>query len=140
LKNYPDSRFYLWTLADGYMHSAQWKKAIATFQKLYDSLHPLERNNGYNEVGLCKQISHCYQYMNNPRMALEWVERGLAVPLDQESKERRKKDLDRFLTLRENLQKQLANPNYKPDSTGSNQNEPTSEPPSDQLERGGFKD
>jgi tetratricopeptide (TPR) repeat protein len=140
LKNYPDSRFYLWTLGDGYMHSGQWKKAIATFQKLYDSLHPLARNNGYNEVGLCKQISRCYQYLHNPRMALEWVERGLAVPLDLESKERRKKDLGRFLTLRENLQKQLANPNYNPDSTGANQNDNSPDPPSDRLERGGFKD
>jgi hypothetical protein len=102
----------------------------------------LERNNGYNEVGLCKQISRCYQYLNNPRLALYWVERGLAVPLDKESLERRKKDLERFASLRVNLQKQLSNTMNNPDSTGSQHSDKSdtiSDPPSNRLERGGFK-
>jgi len=108
LKSYPESRFYLWTLADGYLHSRQWRKATVEFQKLYDSLHPLKRNNGYNEVGLCKQMARCYRNLNDPRTELVWLERGLAVPLDKEAKKRREKDLERFRRLKDDLQKQLA--------------------------------
>lgn len=108
LKTYPDSRFYLWTLADGYLHSGQWKKAINTYKKLYDSLHPVPRNNGYNEVGICKQITRCYQSLDDPASALEWVDRGLAVPLDKDARERRQKDLDKFKSLKKELQAKLA--------------------------------
>jgi tetratricopeptide (TPR) repeat protein len=107
LKFYPGSRFYLWTLADGYLQSSQWNKAAVIYRQLYDSLHPLERNNGYNEVGLCKQLTKCYRQMGDPRTALEWVDRGLAVKLDQEAGERRKKDLEKFKSLKQDLQNQL---------------------------------
>jgi len=108
LKFYPGSRFYLWTLADGYLHTGQWRKAAATFQKLYDLIHAEQRNNHYNELGICKQMARCYQNIREPKLALEWVERGLALTLDDEVKERRKKDVERLISLKASLEKQLA--------------------------------
>ncbi len=114
LKSYPGSRFYLWTLADGYQHSKQWRKATIIYQQLYDSIHLLPRNNHYNELGICKQMAQCYQNLGEPGKALEWVERGLSLPLDKQVKERRQKDLDKMKILKTDLQKELANRSSTP--------------------------
>ncbi|RJP77365.1 MAG: hypothetical protein C4524_08460 [Candidatus Zixiibacteriota bacterium] len=108
LRLYPGSRFYLWTLADGYMQSGQWRRAAETYQELYDSLHPQARNNHYNEVGLCKQLARCHLRLQNYDEAMEWVERGLALPLDDTVRKRREKDMDRLKALKADIVKQAA--------------------------------
>lgn len=108
LKLYPGSRFYLWTLADGYLHTGRWKAAAEVYQKLYDSIHMLNRNNHYNELGICKQMARCYQNMQKPEAALEWVERGLALQLTDDVRKRRKNDLDRLAELKTGLQKKIS--------------------------------
>jgi tetratricopeptide (TPR) repeat protein len=108
LKLYPGSRFYLWTLADGYLHTGRWKAAAEIYQQLYDSIHLLRRNNHYNELGICKQMARCYQNMQKPEIALEWVERGLALQLSEDVRERRKNDLERLAELKISLQKKIS--------------------------------
>ncbi len=108
LKLYPGSRFYLWTLADGYLHTGRWKAAAEVYQKLYDSIHLLNRNNHYNELGICKQMARCYQNMQKPETALEWVEKGLALRLTEDVRERRKNDLARLAELKTSLQKKIS--------------------------------
>ena len=107
LKLYPGSRFYLWTLADGYKNTGQWRRAAGPFQELYDSIHLDSRNNYYNELGICKQMARCHQALKDPEKALEWVKRGLELPLQGDVKERRQKDVERLQALKINLEKQV---------------------------------
>jgi tetratricopeptide (TPR) repeat protein len=107
LKLYPGSRFYLWTLADGYKNTGQWRRAVGAYQELYDSIHRESRNNYYNELGICKQMARCHQALKNPEKALEWVKRGLELPLQGETKARRQKDLERLQQLSLELEKQV---------------------------------
>ncbi|HEX7343137.1 MAG TPA: hypothetical protein VF398_02675, partial [bacterium] len=104
---YPGSRFYLWTLADGYKNTGQWRRAAAAYQELYDTIHQDSRNNLFNELGICKQMARCYQGMKNSEKALDWVKRGLELPLQGEVKERRKKDVERLLVMKADLEKKL---------------------------------
>jgi len=107
LKLYPGSRFYLWTLADGYKNTGQWRRAAGAYQELYDLLHRESRNNYYNELGICKQMARCHQALKDPEKALEWVKRGLELPLQGDTQERRRKDVERLQALKTDLEKQV---------------------------------
>ena len=107
LELYPGSRFYLWTLADGYKNTGQWHRAAGAYQELYDSIHWDSRNNYYNELGICKQMARCHQALKDPEKALEWVKRGLELPLQGDTQERRKKDVERLQAMKADLEKQV---------------------------------
>lgn len=108
LKGYPGSRFYLWTLADGYRKSGKWLYAEQVYQQLYDSIHRLKRNNHYNEIGICRNMAYINRRLNKPKIALTWVEGALSYPLDEMVKKRRKKDLEELKKIRSDLQKQIS--------------------------------
>lgn len=114
LKIYPGSRFYLWTLADGYFQMGHLVYASQVYQQLYDSIHPLERNNYYNELGICKQMGRIYLGLNRPQEALTWINRGLSRPLDKEVKKRRKKTLEVLQDLKKQAERRLEKPAEEP--------------------------
>lgn len=105
LKSYPGSRFYLWTLADGYYQMGRLEYAAHVYKQLYDSIHPLRRNNHYNELGICKKMGYIYLGLNNPREAFIWIDRGLSLSLSREVEKRRKETIESLQELRVTAEK-----------------------------------
>lgn len=114
LKHYPGSRFYLWTLADGYFQMGRLQYAAQVYQQLYDSIHPLKRNNYYNELGICRKMGQIYLALNKPEDALTWAERGLSRPLNDFVKKRRKKTLEVLQQIKEEARKRTDRATSKP--------------------------
>ena len=108
LKIYPGSRFYMWTLADGYYKMGHLEYAGQVYKQIWDSIHPLERNNHYNELGICKKMGYIYLGLNNPEEALKWINQGLSFQLDDEVRERRKKTLEILKDLKNSAEERLA--------------------------------
>jgi tetratricopeptide (TPR) repeat protein len=107
LKDYPNSRFFLWSLANAYYKMNRFKEARKVYDQLLGSISILPRNNHYNEIGICKQLTLIEKKLNHPEEALKWAERGLSYPMDKEVSQRRKKTIDLLITLKEELSKQI---------------------------------
>lgn len=104
---FPGSHHYLWSLGKGYFKMGRLKQAAQVYQELYDSIQRRERNNHYNDVGICKQMGFIYLGMNLPEIALTWIERGLSFPLDDDVRKRREKTLKALEDLRVEVIKRL---------------------------------
>jgi tetratricopeptide (TPR) repeat protein len=100
LKKYPNSRYFLWTLANGYYKMGRLRKAIEVYQQLFDSIHSLKRNNYYNEIGIAKRMAVIYLALDQPHEALTWIQYGLNLKLNDRVKERRKKTLKQLSELK----------------------------------------
>lgn len=107
LKLYPGSHFYLWSLANGYFRIGRLRDAIQVYEQLYYSVHSQQRNNYYNELGICKQLGLIYLSLRKPEQALEWINRGLSLPADDEIRSRRKKSLQKLVEMKDQAQKQI---------------------------------
>jgi tetratricopeptide (TPR) repeat protein len=104
---YPGSHHYLWSLAQGYFHLGRLKQAAGAYERLYTSINGKQRNNHYNEVGICKQMGRIFLGLNKPEQALIWIERGLSYPLDAKIEKRRAKTLKVLEELREEAKTRL---------------------------------
>ncbi len=107
LKKYPGSRFFLWTLAAGYSRMQKLEEAAPVYIELYNSTVALERNNHYNEMGICKSLGKIYLKLNRPEEALIWIEKGLNIELDSQVLERRKETIKTLKNLDKRARKQI---------------------------------
>lgn len=72
---YPESRFFLWTLAEIYYRSGQWDAALPRFQQLLEMVRMLPENNHYNEI-------NCLLHLAEIHYQREEFERAEACALD----------------------------------------------------------
>lgn len=107
LQKYPNSRYFLWTLASGYYKSGRLRKAEGIYLRIYKSIRSLERNNHYNELGICHRMGHIYLGLNKPEDALVWIDRGLGYEINDNVKKRRKKTLATLEDLKRRAEEQL---------------------------------
>jgi len=56
LDQYPNSRFFIWGIADCYFKLEQWEKAVDVYEELLLQILNGEVNNGYNEGEIRKKL------------------------------------------------------------------------------------
>ncbi len=108
LRKYPDSRYFLWTLANGYYKMGRLRKAAEVYQQLFDSIHAQKRNNYFNEVGIARKMAIIHLALDQPQEALKWIEYGLDLRLSDRVQERRKKTLKQLSELKKIAQEKVA--------------------------------
>jgi len=70
LEQFPDTRFFLWGLADSYFKQLAYKEALKVYSQILTSLNGMSLNNGFNEIV-------CHFKMLKSQMALEAWEEAL---------------------------------------------------------------
>jgi len=90
LAHYPESRFFLWGLADTYFKMKDYKGAIGAYSRLLASVEAAPVNNGYN-AALCQvRLAHCFQVSGQQERAFQLAESMLSQPYDKSVKKRLK--------------------------------------------------
>ena len=59
-RRYPESRFFLWTLAEIYYRSEQWDAALPRYRELLEAVQVLPENNHYNEINCLLHLAEIH--------------------------------------------------------------------------------
>lgn len=90
LARYPESRFFLWGLADTYFKMKDYKGAIGAYSRLLASVEAAPVNNGYN-AALCQvRLAHCFQVTGQNERAYAAAESMLSASYEKAVKKRLK--------------------------------------------------
>jgi tetratricopeptide (TPR) repeat protein len=101
---YPESRFFLWGLADTYFAKGDYQQAVDHFEKLIVSIQRGKINNGYNETICRLKIGTSLYRMKQLEAALH----EFIVLLDRKLDKRTARRLKKELRSAEDLKKQCA--------------------------------
>ena len=96
----PDSRFFLWPLAEAQFQKGGYEQAIATFSKLLASVQSEKENNGYNEILIQWKLAQCYYGLGDGPAARAACETLLSIHPDKEVRNRadeKKKEAEKLL-------------------------------------------
>jgi tetratricopeptide (TPR) repeat protein len=73
LETFPQSRFFLWPLAEAQFRKGNYQRARISFQRILGSLATESPNNHYNEIVLYWKLAQCHHHLGDEdktRMAL----------------------------------------------------------------------
>lgn len=96
LKNFPDSRFFLWGAAKSSFAAKNFKTSIEYFQQLLESITNAIPNNHYNEYICRVKLIECFLETNNKQQAKNQIDCLKFLILSPEIKKRLKKQRKRF--------------------------------------------
>ena len=105
---FPESRFFLWPLAEVYFKSGAYSESIGIYQRILNSLSEAPHNNHYNEVVCHLHIAEAYFATQRYEVAASHCRSLLQLPLDDEVRTRAKKKIKRALKLQEECDKKTA--------------------------------
>jgi tetratricopeptide (TPR) repeat protein len=100
LEFFPNSRFFLWPLAEAQFQKRDYEQAITVFSKLLASVQNGKENNGYNEILIQWKLAQCYYRLGDKRAARSACEMLLSTHADKEVRNRadeKKKKAEKLL-------------------------------------------
>ncbi|HEX9974978.1 MAG TPA: tetratricopeptide repeat protein, partial [bacterium] len=111
-RHYPDSRFFLWALADTYLKLEQYDDAVAIYQQLLITIQKQTVNNLYNELVLHYQMASAYTAQQKYENALEHCEMILEKKISGKIEEQFGSRFDKTKKMHQNCLKKLASQSY----------------------------
>jgi hypothetical protein len=100
LAAFPQSRFFIWPLAEALFRSGRFGEAEAAYAKLNDSRTGLLEDNGYNRVVILWKMAQCADKTGERAKVIDYSRQALQVTVQPEVAERAGKKLEqcrRFL-------------------------------------------
>ncbi len=88
LTRFPNSRFYLWPLADALFLNQQYESAIQVYTTLLQSVSSEKVNNHYNEIVLYLKLGKCYYQLEDYEKAFNACMQALNIEPDEEVRDR----------------------------------------------------
>ncbi len=101
---HPDSRFFLWPLAEALLRQQQYASALKQFKRILQSIQTVSYNNHYNEIVLWLKCAQCYKALGKNEKAIEACNKVLAIQPAKEVKKRAKDEKEKAKTLLQSLQ------------------------------------
>ncbi|MBN2410410.1 tetratricopeptide repeat protein [candidate division KSB1 bacterium] len=99
LAHFPNSRFYLWPLADAQFLNKQYESAIQTYTALLQSVSLEKVNNHYNEIVLYLKLGKCYYQLEDYEKAFNACMQVLNIEPDEEVRDRAKEKKQQAIKL-----------------------------------------
>ncbi len=90
LARFPESRFFLWPLAEALFRDKKYDQALPVYEKILNSLHDIQPNNHYNEIVLHWKLAQCAEQLGSVDKAAEHCRQVLALTPDEEVRDRSK--------------------------------------------------
>ncbi len=90
LQQFPQSRFFLWPLAEAEFKKGDYVSAIADYEKLLKSIQSEKINNHYNEIVIHWKLAQAYRQLGNHDRARQHCRWLLALQPDEFVRERAK--------------------------------------------------
>ncbi len=106
-QRYPESRFFLWALADTYMKLKQYDNAVGIYQQLFTTVQQQTGNTLYNQLVLHYKMASAYMARQNYAIALEHCEKILENDISGRIKDQFGSRLDNTKKMRNRCLKQL---------------------------------
>lgn len=94
LERFPNARSFLWPLCALQYHTGRFRECIGSAQELVDQYLVLPRNNGYDIVGLYKRMADAAMKLDDQEAVLRFCAAGLAASMTNDTRERRRRDLE----------------------------------------------
>jgi len=88
LKRYPESRYFLWGLADTYFKAKRYTAAASFYQRILASVRSEAFNNHYNEVVCLVKLSYCALKNGENETAFKRADAALGLPLEKPERKR----------------------------------------------------
>jgi len=88
LLHFPESRFFLWPLAESLFRHQEYAEAREVYEILLTSVQAAKPNNHYNEIVLHWKLAQCEQALGRPSAAQSHARRVLELTPDEEVRDR----------------------------------------------------
>lgn len=81
LKDFPESRFFLWCMADSYFKKRDYENALVYYQKILESILVESYNNHYNEI-ICRQrLASCFYFVAQYELSINQCDKIFLLSL-----------------------------------------------------------
>jgi len=107
-RQFPNSRFFMWTLVEIYLKNQQFEQALQLYKELLTILRKQPFNNHYNEMNCLLHIAEIYYEQGDFLEAEQHLNELLQLELSEEISKRSKSKRKRAATLRKRCIKELA--------------------------------
>ncbi len=107
-RQFPESRFFLWTLVEIYYRTQQFEAAFQLYEQMLGKLRAMPANNHYNEMTCLLHMAEIQCQRGNFREAENLLRELLSLELTPEIEERARHKQKAALALRERCAKELA--------------------------------
>ncbi len=104
---YPESRFFLWALADTYLKLKQYDNAISIYERLLIMIQKQTADNLYNELVIHYQLAFAYTAQQKYENALEHCETILKNKITGKTEEQFGTRLNKTKKMHQNCLKKL---------------------------------
>jgi tetratricopeptide (TPR) repeat protein len=94
LAKFPESRFFLWPLAEALFRAGRFNEAAAAYEKLKDSQTGLLEDNGYNRVVILWKLAQCADKTGEHAQVIAYSQQALHVAIKPDVAERASKKLE----------------------------------------------
>lgn len=105
---YPESRFFLWTLAEVDKRCREWEEAFQIYEQLLGQLRSLPENNHYNEISALLAMAEISYQNDNFVRADSLAEELLSLSLNDEVRQRSRSKREQAQKLRQKCAKEFA--------------------------------
>ncbi|MBN2029318.1 hypothetical protein JW824_03640 [bacterium] len=106
-QHYPESRFFLWALADTHLKLKQYDDAIWIYQQLFTSVQQQTGNTLYNQLVLHYKMASACMAQQDYSIALEHCEKILENDIDGQIKDQFGSRFDKTKKMRNHCLEQL---------------------------------
>jgi tetratricopeptide (TPR) repeat protein len=93
LAAFPESRFFLWPLAEALFRAGRFIEAEKVYEKLKNCQTGMIEDNGYNRVVILWKLAQCADSNKEPARVVEYSRQALQVAIKPEVEERARKKL-----------------------------------------------
>ncbi|RMF55904.1 MAG: hypothetical protein D6748_14515 [Calditrichaeota bacterium] len=114
LQNYhefPESRFFRWTLVAAYYHHGELSRAYDLYAELLEEVRQLPTNNHYNEIVCLLRMAEIKYQLKDYFAVEKLTSELLSLPLSEEVRKRTRKKRERALELKQKSVVELAKRN-----------------------------
>ena len=102
LAAFPNTRFFLWPLAEAHFRNKDYKIAAVLFDQILASVNSETENNHYNEILLNYKLGQCYHELEQYELAMEHLNNAIrTTPAEEVEKRAREKQEKAFKLLAE---------------------------------------
>jgi tetratricopeptide (TPR) repeat protein len=99
-QNYPESRFFRWTLAFATFHTGEWSQSYALYESLLSEAREMKNNNHYNEIDCLVHMAEISAESKEWSNAYDLADQALKLRLDNAIRKRAKNKLKKALEIR----------------------------------------
>jgi len=100
LEEFPDSRFFLWTLAEVYYRSGNYEEAFRAYSHILAQIRQNPNNNHLNELTCLFRMAKSKFALSQVKEARDLLEEALQIPIAPQLRKQAKSRIKRILNLK----------------------------------------